>query len=173
MKHFINTILFLSLAIDTIGQKTLFDSDREKESFAIAEFGGASGLSLTNGRWNFGPSIAIEVTPIENWLELELGVTPAFGVNLNELAVDLLIKKPWTLSQKVEFMIGAGPVWTHSSDHEATSNSVGGELALDFMFWPYKKHRIGWYVEPEYDYNFSKGHEQSIGISGGLLVAIP
>jgi hypothetical protein len=100
-------------------------------------------------------------------------ITPAFGVNSKELAVDLLIKKPWTLSQKVEFMFGAGPVWTHSNDHDVTTNSVGGELALDYMFWPYMKHRIGWYVEPEYDYGFSKGHEQSVGISGGLLVAIP
>jgi hypothetical protein len=44
---------------------------------------------------------------------------------------------------------------------------------LDFMFWPAKKHRFGWYLEPSYEYNFARGHEQGIGISGGLLIAIP
>lgn len=173
MRHLVTTIVLLSFTIKSVGQKASIDSTSEKESFAIAEFGGAAGLSLSNGKWNFGPSVAIEVTPIENWLELELGVTPAFGVDSKELAIDLLIKKPWTLSQKVEFMLGVGPVWTHSSEQGTTTNTVGGELALDFMFWPYRKHRFGWYVEPEYDYNFGKGHEQSLGISGGLLVAIP
>ena len=87
--------------------------------------------------------------------------------------IDLLFKKPWTLSQKVEFMFGVGLVWTHASDYKVTTNSVGGEIALDFMFWPSAKYRFGWYLEPEYEYNFNKEHEQSVGISGGLLVSIP
>jgi hypothetical protein len=53
------------------------------------------------------------------------------------------------------------------------SNSVSGEVVLDFMFWPSAKHRFGWYLEPGYKYNFGRGHEQSLGISGGLLIAIP
>jgi hypothetical protein len=53
-----------------------------------------------------------------------------------------------------------------------TTNSVGGEVVLDFMFWPSAKHRFGWYVEPGYEYNFGRGHEQSLGVSGGLLIAI-
>jgi hypothetical protein len=35
------------------------------------------------------------------------------------------------------------------------------------------KHRFGWYVEPSYDYSFGRGHEQSLGVSGGLLIAMP
>jgi hypothetical protein len=54
-----------------------------------------------------------------------------------------------------------------------TTNSVGAEAVLDFMFWPSRRHRFGWYLEPGYEYNFGRGHEQSIGISGGLLIAIP
>jgi hypothetical protein len=34
------------------------------------------------------------------------------------------------------------------------------------------RHRFGWYVEPGYEYNFGRGHEQSVGISGGILIAI-
>ena len=52
------------------------------------------------------------------------------------------------------------------------TNSVGGEAVLDFMFWPSAKHRFGWYLEPGYEYNFGRGHEQSLGISGGLLISI-
>jgi hypothetical protein len=53
-----------------------------------------------------------------------------------------------------------------------TKNSVGGEAVLDFMFWPGRKHKLGWYLEPGYDCNFGRGHERSIGMSIGLLVAI-
>jgi len=53
------------------------------------------------------------------------------------------------------------------------TNSVGGEVALDFMFWPSRKRRFGWYLEPSYDYDFGRGHEQSVGVTGGLLIAIP
>jgi hypothetical protein len=54
-----------------------------------------------------------------------------------------------------------------------TTNSLGGEMVLDFMFWPSSKHRFGWFLEPGYEYSFARGHDRSIGISGGLLIAIP
>jgi hypothetical protein len=70
-------------------------------------------------------------------------------------------------------MFGVGPEWIHTRKYSATTNSLGGEVVLDFMFWPSKKHRFGWYLEPGYEYNFGRGHERSVGISGGLLIAIP
>src|SRR5579872_3619017 len=82
---------------------------------------------------------------------------------------DLLFKKPWTLSPKMEFMIGIGPEWIHANERSMTANSVAGEGILDFMYWPSAKHKFGWYVEPGYEYSFGRGHEQSVGISGGLL----
>jgi hypothetical protein len=51
-------------------------------------------------------------------------------------------------------------------------NSAGGEALLDFMFWPGRKHKFGWYLEPGYEYNFGRGNERSIGMSVGLLIAI-
>ena len=51
------------------------------------------------------------MTPIENWLELEFGVTPTFSHHSTEWDTDVLFKKPWTLSKKVEFMFGVGPEW--------------------------------------------------------------
>jgi hypothetical protein len=70
-------------------------------------------------------------------------------------------------------MLGVGPEWVRSTKYNITANSVGGEAVLDFMFWPSVKHRFGWYLEPGYEYNFGRRHEQSIGVSSGLLIAIP
>jgi hypothetical protein len=145
----------------------------DKDPAAVVELGGAAGLSLKDGGSSFGPDIAVEVTPIENWLELEAGVTPLFGHRSTEWDTDLLFKKPWTLSRKAEFMAGVGPEWIHTREYSATTNSLGAEAVADFMFWPSGKHTFGWYLEPAYDYSFGRGHEQSIGISGGLLIAIP
>lgn len=145
----------------------------DKEPIAVIELGGAAAWNLKDGGSSSGPNIAAEVTPIENWLELEAGVTPLFGSNSTEWDTDLLFKKPWTLSHKAEFMFGVGPEWIHTIENKMTTNSIGGEAALDFMFWPSRRHKYGWYLEPGYDYNFGRGHEQSVGISGGLLIAVP
>jgi len=144
----------------------------DDEPAAIVELGGATGWDLRDGGWSRGPEAAVEVTPIENWLELEAGVTRAFGNHFAEWDTDLLFKKPWTLSEKVEFMIGVGPEWVRLRQNHITTNSIAGEAVLDFMFWPSAKHRFGWYLEPGYEYKFGRGHEQSIGISGGLLIGI-
>jgi len=150
-----------------------FAQSVDKEPAAIIELGGAAGWNLKGGGSSFGPTVAVELTPIENWLELEGGVTRLFARHSAEWDTDLLFKKPWTLSHKAELMIGVGPEWIHTRANGATKNSVGGEAALDFMFWPSGKHRLGWYLEPSYEYNFGRGHEQSLGITGGLLIAIP
>jgi hypothetical protein len=144
----------------------------EKEPAAIVELGGATNTNIKDGGSSFGPTVAIEVTPVEKWLELEAGVTPLFARHSREWDVDLLFKKPWTLSKKMEFMVGVGPQWVHATKYGVTTNSVSGEAVLDFMFWPSARRRFGWYLEPGYEYNFGRGHEQSLGISGGLLIAI-
>jgi hypothetical protein len=171
------------LTADTIGSVWIvclflffgnaFAQSDDKEPAAVVEVGGAASQSVTGGGASFGPTVAVEVTPIENWLELEAGVTSLFKRHSTEWDADLLLKKPWTLSKKAEFMAGIGPEWVHTTKYGVTANSVSGEAVLDFMFWPSARHRFGWYVEPGYDYNFGRGHEQSFGISGGLLIAIP
>jgi hypothetical protein len=187
MKSFLSIIVLLSFTINAIAQNVIAiaqnvnpiaqstskESAGEKEPVAVAELGGATSWNFRGGGWSFGYSAAVEVTPIENWLELELGVSPAFGAHLREWDIDLLFKKPWTFSPKAEFMFGVGLAWTHANDHNLTTNSVGGEIALDFMFWPAAKHRFGWYLEPAYEYDFGGQHQQSAGLSAGLLVGIP
>lgn len=145
----------------------------DKDPVAILELGSAGGWSITDSGSSFAPAIAVEVTPIEHWLELEAGVTPFFSSHGTEWNVDLLFKKPWTLSHKAELMAGIGPEWVHTNLKGARPDSLAAEAALDVMFWPSKRHKFGWYLEPAYDSNLARGHEQSAGISGGLLISIP
>jgi hypothetical protein len=146
--------------------------DADKDPAAIIELGGAAGVSVPDGASSFGSNVAAEVTPIEHWLELEGGVTTLFGHRSTEWDADLLFKKPWTLSRKAEFMAGLGPEWIHTRVQGVSANSLAVEAVADFMFWPSGKHTFGWYLEPGYDYSFGRAHEQSFGISAGLLIAI-
>jgi hypothetical protein len=156
------TVLFAGKAV---GQE-------EKEPVAIAEIGGAGEWALTHGTPGYGPNFAVEVTPIKDWLEIEAGVTPLFSRTQTEWDTDLIFKKPYKLSKTAEFMLGVGPEWVHTDSGGKSTNSVAGEAALDFMFWPWKKRRLGWYLEPSYGYSFASGHEQSVSIAAGLLIAI-
>ncbi len=150
-----------------------FAQSTDKEPVAILELGAAASRGLNDGTWAAGPSLAAEVTPIKEWLELEAGVTPLFSTQGTEWDTDLLFKKPWTLSRKVEFMAGVGPEWVHTRHAGAGVNALAGEAALDFMFWPSRRRKFGWYLEPAYDHGFVYAHDQSLGVTGGLLIALP
>src|SRR4029077_4227739 len=163
-------LLLLSFSFCT-GNAVAQTGDREPT--AVIELGAAANQSLTEGQSSFGPTLAVEATPIENWLELEAGVTSLFRPHSTEWSIDLLFKKPWTLSYRVEFMLGVGPEWIHTNAYGIRMNSVAAEVAPDFMFWPSRKRRFGWYLEPSYEYKFGPGHEHSFGITGGLLIGIP
>src|SRR5262245_31588346 len=102
----------------------------EKEPAAILEIGAATERSLQEGNSSFGPSVATEVTPIKNWLEIEIGFAPLFRRGQTELGTDLLFKKPFELSDKVEFMVGVGPEWKHTIGGGKATDSVAGEVAL-------------------------------------------
>jgi hypothetical protein len=144
----------------------------EKDPAAILEIGAATNWNLTGGAATFAPNFAVETTPIENWLEIEAGVSPFYTHHSTEWDTDLIFKKPWTISRKAEFMLGVGPEWVHLSQNGTTTNSIAGEVAGDFMFWPTRRHRFGWFLEPAYDYSFARGHQQSVGMSAGLLISI-
>jgi len=148
------------------------EASKDKDPAAILEIGAATSWNVTGGAATFAPNFAVETMPIENRLELEAGVSPYYTRHSTEWDTDLLFKKPWTLSRRAEFMLGMGPEWVHLRQNGKTTNSIAGEVAGDFMFWPARKHRFGWFLEPAYDYSFARGHQQSIGMSGGLLIAI-
>jgi hypothetical protein len=140
----------------------------DKEPTAIVELGAAGEWGLP-GASSYGPSLAVEFTPIKDWLEIEAGVAPMFHGGRGEWDTDILFKKPFTLSDKLEFMVGVGPQWTFSRE----GTQIGAEFGLDFMYWPTADRKYGWFFEPSYGYSFSSGHEQSLSATVGLLIPIP
>jgi len=157
-------VLCLTVALSLFAGEAWFE---EKEPTAIVELGAAGEWAFPSGR--LGPTAAVEFTPIKDWLEIEAGISTLFSGGQPEWSTDLLFKKPFTLSDKVEFMFGVGPEWTFSRD----GTKVAGEVAADFMFWPTPDRKFGWFLEPSYSYSFSQGHEQSLGVSVGFLIPIP
>ncbi len=172
--------VFLSLCLPAPAQTATSDSTKHKtassesgeDTVAILEVGASTNWNFSGGAATFAPNLAAECTPIENWLELEAGVSPFYTRKSTEWDTDFLFKKPWDLTKKAEFMLGVGPQWVHTKLSGRTSDTFSAELAGDFMFWPNGKHRFGWYLEPAYDYSFASGHQQSIGMSAGLLIGI-
>jgi hypothetical protein len=142
----------------------------EKEPFAIIELGGATERSFQDEASSFGPSAAVEFPIIKDWLEIETGVSTLFRPGQTEWETDLLFKKPFTLSDRVELMIGAGPQLSYSPGVGTTK--VAAEVALDLMFWPTGERKFGWFIEPSYSYALSKDHEQTLGVTAGLTIAI-
>jgi hypothetical protein len=109
----------------------------------------------------------IEWDAIENWLEFEVGASVLTADHGIEVPIDLLVKKPFRLARWAEFMIGLGPeVVQVTGANKGTY--FGGEVALDFMFWPWG-HHIGLWVEPEYDLTYQHGASSGIGTTGGVL----
>jgi len=114
--------------------------------------------------------VAVEFTPIEDVLEVEVGTTLLNSAGQRELGGEVLFKKPFRLSPTSELMIGVGPQVGRKLQGADSGTSIGMAFALDLMFWPTKK--IGWYFSPEYGYGLgnSKG-EKSIGASVGILIS--
>jgi hypothetical protein len=94
-----------------------------------------------------------------------------FRPGQTEWQADLLFKKPFTINQHIEFMIGVGPQLSYATAGGGTQ--IASEFALEWMFWPTADRKFGWFVEPTYSVSFSRGHEQSIGATTGLTIAIP
>jgi hypothetical protein len=175
----IRAYAFLLCCLPAFGQMATNDSSAhpaktftDDDTVAILEVGADTNWNFNGGAATFAPNLAVECTPIENWLELEAGVSPFYTRNSREWDTDFLFKKPWDISRKAEFMMGVGPQWARRKQNGKTTDSFSAELAGDFMFWPTGKHRFGWFLEPAYDYSFAGGHMQSVGMSGGLLIGI-
>ena len=156
--------LLVAGLIATPGQVFAQQSSDDDRRGAVLEIGAAGEWGLQDGKTSIGPSLAIEVTPIEHWLEIEAGITPLFSKGGTEWEADLVFKKPFQLSKNVEFMVGLGPQWS-------STNAFGATAVLDFMFWTTPQY--GFFVEPSYSYAFTRGHDQNLAVNIGLLIALP
>jgi len=144
----------------------------EKEPFAELEIGAASEWSLPGGGTSLGPSAAIEFSAIKDRLEIEMGVSPRFGNGQREWDTELTFKSPILSTPATEVFFALGPEWQHRSGRAETADVVAGVASLDFQFWQPDK-KFGWFIEPSYSHALNSQHEQSLGVTMGLLIAIP
>src|SRR5207245_5062201 len=119
---------------------------------------------------SLGPSASVEFSLIKEWLEIEIGGGPLFRKGRTEWEADVLFKKPFTLSNTAELMVGAGPSWSTTNGE---TGKTGITFVADLMFWPWPERKFGWFLEPTYTYSLSREHEKSLAVSVGLLIAIP
>lgn len=139
----------------------------DEDHAVVFELGWAGDWSRSEGL-HHGGTFAVEVTPIEHWLEVEIGFTAIRDDVAAEMPIDVLFKKPWRFSRQFEFMIGLGPEVVHATG-PAHATFWGLSSVLDFMFWPRKN--VGWYVEPGYEVTFRDGsRHHGIGLAAGLLI---
>ena len=109
-------------------------ADKEPEPVAILEQGGTGGQDLKDAASGFGPTVAVEVEPIERWLEMEPGIRLLFDPHSTESRVDLRFKRSWILSKKVEVLLGIRPESVHDRKSGTATNAIAGEAVADFMF---------------------------------------
>ena len=138
----------------------------EKDPLAVLSVGPAGEWGFPGGKFSRGPSVAVEFALIKEWVEVEVGGAKLFRRGNSEWEADIVFRKPFTLSETTEFMIGLGPMWTKATGE---SWKVGTTFMADFMFWSSPERKYGWFIEPSY--SVSKG-ERSAGVSVGLIFGI-
>ena len=158
--------LFVALSHAAYGQ-SVPTAQAERDHAIVYELGWAGSWSPREGVHAAGGTFAFEVTPIERWLEIEGGATVIRSRSETETSFDVLLKKPWTITKRVELMAGIGPELIHSTNSDGTH--AGLSAVADLMIWP--KQDIGWYVEPGYEAAFpAEGVRHGFAIAGGLLI---
>ena len=146
--------------------------EKEKDAAAELEIGAAAEWAIPGGNFGFGPSVGIEYTLIRDWLEIELEVSPLFGAGRTDWDTEFIFKKPYSLSDKIEVMPGIGPAWLYKTGNGQNTGSFGAVALVDVQIWPSLERNFGWFIEPSYTYDFGREHEQSLGVTFGLLVPI-
>jgi hypothetical protein len=137
------------------------------EHLVIVGVGGAMEVDLSGGSVHGGGNLFIEVEAIDNWLELEVGVSALAAEGGLELSTDVLFKKPFRLSPRVELMVGLGPEVVGYRGTQKDGAFFGVEFAVDLMFWP--SRHLGLWIEPSYELVFRNGREHSVASTGGVI----
>jgi hypothetical protein len=96
-----------------------------------------------------------------------MGGAKLFRRGTSEWENEIVFRKPFTLSETTELMVGLGPVWSKA---RGENGKVGTTFVADFMFWLSPERKYGWLMEPSYSVN--PGNERSLAVSVGLLIGL-
>ena len=147
------------------------DEGAEQDHLAVFELGATAEREISERTSHLGPTVGIEVEPIENWLEIEFGASASRSRGATNWELELPLKKPCRLSSTIEVMPGLGPTWARTAEPGAQPSRWGAEAVIDLFFW--RTQRIGWYLEPSYGIKFGNGAKKSVALTGGLFFALP
>ena len=147
------------------------DDEDTLNHVAVLEFGATGEREISDRTSHIGPAVGIEIEPIENWLELELGASTFRSGGATNWELELPFKKPFRLSSAVEVMPGIGPTWSHTTQNGERPSTWGAEAVIDLFFW--RSKRYGWYMEPSYGVIFGNGNRKSAALTGGVFFVVP
>jgi hypothetical protein len=140
-------------------------TEKDNDPVWVAMIGAAGEWGIPGGSVSSGPSLAVEFNVIKDWLEIEIGGAKLFRRSSSEFESEIVFRKPFTLSETAELMIGLGPMWSQA---RGETGKLGTTFAADVMFWSSPERKYGWFVEPSY--SLSPGNERSFAVSFGLLI---
>ena len=147
-------------------------ADREeRDHVVVLELGATGEREISERTSHLGPAVGIEIEPIENLLEIEIGASTYRSRGATNWEIELPLKKPFRLSNSVEIMPGLGPTWAHTTQRGERPSIWGAEAVIDLFFWSSK--RLGWYLEPSYGLTFGNGNKKSVSLTGGIFFAVP
>jgi hypothetical protein len=134
------------LAVPSLARAQEEEEPHRRYIFGV---GGLGALDLGAKTWSGGGRAFFEMEAIEDWLNIEAGISVS-KVNIGgELAYDLLLKKPFPLRPNVELLVGLGPEIVQTFGVATGLSYYGVEGVLDFVFWPTKN--FGVWVAPTWD----------------------
>jgi hypothetical protein len=100
----------------------------KKKNLSLSLKSTAQEVGTTPNAASGGPTVAVEFTPIKDWLEIEIGTGRLFGSGTTD----------WNTA---ELMVSAGPAFDSTF---GGTTKIGVEFTLDFMFWPWPDRKYGW-----------------------------
>jgi hypothetical protein len=164
-------LVAIGAMLQLAGSRAWSQERSEEEHALVVEVGATTERELSEGSTHVGPAVGLEIEPIENWLEVELGASTFHSGGARVWDLDLAFKKPWRLSETVEVMPGLGPTWEHANGAAQPTSTWGAEAVVDWFFW--RNRRVGFFVEPAYGVALSDGHRKSVTVTAGFFAAIP
>ncbi|GEM_PF-1117423 len=150
--------------------------EHHAEPVVTIKLGGSFERSVSDYTNSGGPTAALETGLLHDALELELGTTALLKDSHTTWKTGLILKKPFELTENLEFQLGAGPLWFHRAyrvEDESQTDSAGVEGVAEMVMWPTEHHSLGLYLETGYSYDFGKGHEKAAGAGAGVLIPLP
>lgn len=153
-------------------------TEEEAEPSAVAKIGGNAEWKLSHGRRALGGTAAVQKSFLHDKVEIEALVSPSWERKGPEWKSGLLVKAPIKLSPQWDLELGGGPLWVRRTDRDSKGDSVAAAGVGELVLWPGARKTIGFYVETEYSYDFTKDkrlrkeEKSSLGGSTGLLIPI-